>query len=537
MVSLLISASLIIAIAFWIPVSNAHSRQFPRRGHIARSPILPDQRGGYGGNGRSRPDQAPPRIYDGNGGYNPSEQWSGSNTGDRAEYPYPEAAAYSVNPPLAYVSMNQLELHNDPVFTAQLPRTYLNSPFDEAWYNRPFEQNFEHPPSDQRGTEAPGPAHPALAPRYPAQDALAREAPQQAAARVSRPKASYSEMKDYVATVEQIRRTHGTHGSWQRVQKTVDPHANVPKLQMRYKRYKASLAHLDQIEATSQAQSAQAQAITREALSQQQDPTMPAQWYFDQSHSGYYPPEDFGPFPESQGGSGPYQQKRTFEVADPGRKRTEPSDQVLKDRDILGTIFNTAKNTTAAKSNAAAQYQSFLNEYISLQSHLSDLTYPVITSVIASHAAGSANNTIDYALIHNIAMGAYAEIVARPIAISGPFMFGFNCLDWLQESYFNGTNSSIATIAAKSNITDDDLQTLEFFATYEKLGQVYDAAWRNGTAAANATGALDVFWALQGRLMANDTGIIPPHFGEVAKTNMIDQLFFNGGNVSRVSFS
>ena len=529
MVSLLIPASLIIAIAFWIPVSNAHSRQFPRRDHVARNPIIPDERGGNEGNGRVRPYQAPSRPDTGNAAYAPSEQGSGWHTGDRAEYPFPELAEYSLNPPHAFVRMDQIEVHDDRVVAAQLPNTYENPMFEEARYSPPLEQYPEYPPFEQHEPEAQGPAHPAQAPRYPAQDALAHGAPQQAAARRARPRASRSDMENYIATVDRIR---GAGGIWREVRAQVDPDAKIPTLQMRYKRYQKSLARLDQIEPTSQAQSAQAQAISREAWSQQQHPSFTAQWDFYQSHSGYYPPDDFGSSPGSQDGSDPYHKKRTFEVADPGRKRTE-----LKDRDVLDSIFNTGKNTTAANSNAAAQYQIFLNEYTALQSHLSTLTYPVIKSVIASHAAGSANNTTDYALIHNIAMGAYAEIVALPIAISGPFMFGSNCLDWLQESYFNGTNSSIATIAAVSNITDDDLQTLEFFATYEKVGQVYDAAWRNGTAAANATGALDVFWALQGRLMANDTGIIPRHFREVDNTTMIDQLFFNGGNVSRVSFS
>ena len=191
-----------------------------------------------------------------------------------------------------------------------------------------------------------------------------------------------------------------------------------------------------------------------------------------------------------------------------GQKRGDP----IGDIETIESSSSTGITTTQSQSNQISQY---LNTYHVIQANVSSLLYPFVKGII-----GNTNNT----LIRDVAATAFIEIVGLPIIVSSPFVAGMNCLGWLEEDYFRGTNSSVAAITAKprSNLSSDDIASLHYFSSYQTLLSVYNNVYYNGSKVANSTGLLDVLHQLQRYLTPNDMSIMPEEF---KKAKNMTQLF------------
>ena len=181
----------------------------------------------------------------------------------------------------------------------------------------------------------------------------------------------------------------------------------------------------------------------------------------------------------------------------PGYQRKAKRD-MTQIADINSQISDQSTTTTDLQQ----QYELNLLAYQTVSANATDLLFPVIDSLLAS-----SNLTI----IHDMAF-SLLQIVGSPQSMVGPFMYGMTNFDWFEDQITHNM-----TDEQKQN--DPNVQLM--YAQDGLLIELYEQAWENATAAANATGYLSDLEALANHLITNDTSVIP----QAATTVVQDQYY------------
>ena len=146
--------------------------------------------------------------------------------------------------------------------------------------------------------------------------------------------------------------------------------------------------------------------------------------------------------------------------------------------------------TTSSTVDLQQQYEQNLLAYQTVRSNATELLYPVINEILSS-----SNLTI----IHDLAF-SLLQIVGTPQYIKGPFMYGIVNFDWWEDQITR-------------NMTDEEKQNNPnvqlMYAQNGLLIELYQQAWDEGTAAANATGFLSDLDTLASYLITNDSSVVP----------------------------
>lgn len=168
----------------------------------------------------------------------------------------------------------------------------------------------------------------------------------------------------------------------------------------------------------------------------------------------------------------------------------------------------TAGNTNNTE-NLQAQFQKYINTYDAIQSNITDLIVPFLSSFVQS--------TNDSMMI-DIAWSVYSQLTGSNVFVLGPFMYGMHCLDSLEEQYFKAHNISV-------NATTFDNATTEYLAYHQLLLDAYTDTLSNATAVVNQTGLLGEMAILTKYLNTNDTSIAPADWF-TKSTGSYDDTFF-----------
>jgi len=181
----------------------------------------------------------------------------------------------------------------------------------------------------------------------------------------------------------------------------------------------------------------------------------------------------------------------------PGYRR-----KVKRDMNQITNINSQISDQTTTTTDLQQQYELNLLAYQTVSANATELLFPVIDQILAS-----SNLTI----IHDMAF-SLLQIVSAPQSMVGPFMYGTTDFDWLEDQITHNM-----TDEQKQN--DPNVQLM--YAQNGLLIQLYEQAWANGTAAANATGYLSDLETLASHLITNDTSVIP----QAATTVVQDQYY------------
>lgn len=193
-------------------------------------------------------------------------------------------------------------------------------------------------------------------------------------------------------------------------------------------------------------------------------------------------------------------------------QKRDASDDMTSDE---GSTDNSPSSKAAMDKNQA-DFQNILLAFQSAQANASALLFPLLDQMVA----GSNSS-----MVYDAAWSIYSELTYQPMHIVGPFTYGMNCMDWLEEQMLGTNSSANATLtrlldaptstdrnSTKDLPSDDELAILEYLATHEVLLQLYNNVWDQATKALNGTGLLDQMATLSGYLLPNDTSVATSGF-------------------------
>ena len=133
------------------------------------------------------------------------------------------------------------------------------------------------------------------------------------------------------------------------------------------------------------------------------------------------------------------------------------------------------------------------------RNNVSDLIWPVIQDMLAFSNSS---------LVYGAAFSLYTELTMAPVSVMGPFKGGMHSLDQYEDS-LQASGASDATM----NLV---------YAIDGILIELYQTAWDNATALANATGLLGDLAVLADYLNPMDRTLLPDGYDDV-DVNVADQ--------------
>lgn len=146
------------------------------------------------------------------------------------------------------------------------------------------------------------------------------------------------------------------------------------------------------------------------------------------------------------------------------------------------------------------QIDSYIDAMHLAQNNITDLIWPTIENMMASSNS---------ALIYDAAFSLYAEMTMAPVSVMGPFVGGMHAFDQYEDSL-------VASGASEATMT-------LIYAMDEILIKLYQTAWENATAAANATDLLGDLTVLAEYLTPADRSLLPDRFDAV-DVNAVDNF-------------
>ena len=176
------------------------------------------------------------------------------------------------------------------------------------------------------------------------------------------------------------------------------------------------------------------------------------------------------------------------------KKRDEPHPRHEK-RDVMSSITTQEDEATFGVTNSSvdqsAEFQLYLAAYRTAQANISDLLFPIFDVVL---------NGTSSSLIYDLVWSVYSDLTGIGPVIVGPYSYGMHCFDWIEDLYFNGTNTT-----RSGNLTDPT--TTSMLATHQILINIYNFVWTEATTVANANGLLDDMYKLSQYLMPTNKSI------------------------------
>ena len=146
------------------------------------------------------------------------------------------------------------------------------------------------------------------------------------------------------------------------------------------------------------------------------------------------------------------------------------------------------------------QIDSYIDATHLAQNNITDLIWPTIENMMASSSS---------ALVYDAAFSLYAEMTIAPVSVMGPFVGGMHAFDQYEDSLVtSGASEATMTLV---------------YAMDEILIKLYQTAWENATAAANATDLLGDLAVLAEYLTPADRTLLPDGFDAVDE-NAVDNF-------------
>lgn len=197
--------------------------------------------------------------------------------------------------------------------------------------------------------------------------------------------------------------------------------------------------------------------------------------------------------------------------------------QYRKRSDVLGSISSSSTSSSSGDSATSmeAAYETYFQAFTVAQSNASTILIPIVKNMM------SRSNS---SLVWNAAWSLFADLTGSSPSIIGPFSFGFNSIQSLEDHIFASlsTNSSMLnqTMVAKNgkNATIELTKDMIMATTGEAI-TIYNEGWANATAALNATGLMPVMAMLASRMSPTNQSVIPSQFSSKAPSSY-DNAFF-----------
>jgi len=234
--------------------------------------------------------------------------------------------------------------------------------------------------------------------------------------------------------------------------------------------------------------------------------------------SGWQPPDnpkwDAGlPIPVTYGNG----RRQTFferlvSGPEPGRRaavrRGEHLDRVTKRSNPVDPIVRTESDPDPKNGfNLRSDFQTYLNAFKALQAQVSDTIFPFLDTMTRDSNSS---------LLYNAAWSIYCDLTGTSPYVIGPFSYGRNCLEHLEDRYIAATSSSMS-----------DPVVRWMFAVNSVLLTRYNDAWGNATAALNQSGLLDTIVALSERLAPEDPAVLPAGYKTYQPKNYDSRFFLS----------
>ena len=212
--------------------------------------------------------------------------------------------------------------------------------------------------------------------------------------------------------------------------------------------------------------------------------------YFENTRSGPRPASPEGvPYVGRRDLGGGYWRAPAYETNDRGQYQSNsgrryPDYKRQAGISTIQTQEGGAGNPSADNGTTDADVEAFLAAFYTAQGNVTEAIWPIIDDLTAG------TNSTD---IHNLAWSVY-DMALPPMSYNGVFKYGLNSLDWLEDQ-----------MAQNMSINSTEYQMAAGYHGY--LEELYDNAWANATAAANATGMLDDLNFLAGLSAAFNTSL------------------------------
>ncbi|KAI4121697.1 MAG: hypothetical protein LQ338_006228 [Usnochroma carphineum] len=161
-------------------------------------------------------------------------------------------------------------------------------------------------------------------------------------------------------------------------------------------------------------------------------------------------------------------------------------------RSILGDM----KGQEGAQQDSSNEYRNRITDYLDafelVQKNTTNVIWPFIETMLA------ASNS---SLVYEAAFAVYAHMTMAPVSVSGPFAYGMHALDDYEDRLVasGASNETMTVVYAIDGILID----------------LYETAWQNATAAANAVGLLEDLQFLADYLDPKDPSLLPDDFTKV----------------------
>ena len=189
----------------------------------------------------------------------------------------------------------------------------------------------------------------------------------------------------------------------------------------------------------------------------------------------------------------------------------DPTAQLQERSGILEQISTSTTNSSSTL-DITTQLELYLYELAVVQNNISELLFPFLDTITAKTNNG---------LVYDVLWLVYQDLTGINNS-TGPFKFGLNCLDALEQQS-NHTNST-------SNSDEEQ----EYLAVHQVILDIYTYAWTNGSAAANKTGLLNHLDGLSNFLLSLNQTQVPANFLDQA-TPLYDYTYFKSRNAGGAS--
>lgn len=166
-------------------------------------------------------------------------------------------------------------------------------------------------------------------------------------------------------------------------------------------------------------------------------------------------------------------------------------------RSVIDTVEQQDNGGPSSQNaTSAAEFEMYLNLFQASQSNITTLITPYIFDIM--------NLTINSSIITSLAASVFTDMTASVDQAIGPFMYGFDCLEWLESQYTNATSAN--------DLSDDMLVVM---AVHELLAKIYGTVWANATAQLTASGLWNESTTLARYITPDDLSMAPSLFTTV----------------------
>ena len=197
-----------------------------------------------------------------------------------------------------------------------------------------------------------------------------------------------------------------------------------------------------------------------------------------------------------------------------------------KRSNILNTLTTSVEpQNSNSTMNLESEYEAYLGAFTASSSNVSAIIGPIVQEMLRRSNSS---------LVWNAAWSLFADLTGSSPVIQGPFSFGFNCMESLENTAFAllSNSSSANQTTTKNGTTLLDIQKTYIMAVTFEAMEIYNEGWMNATAALNNTNLLETMSSLAANMSPTNFSIIPSQYRTNSSTSYDSSYFLQYANSS-----